>query len=151
MAFAPPSNPRWLLPPSFLRGSWEAARQLRGGERGAGSGEAAAEAPGAGSALRVRGCQRAREPDVGGVGLGCLGEDGAVSEPLAAGGHQSIRGWGRGRGRKTGALGGAGAASAKHQQCQQRRRRRRRPRRRQWQRGTKRVRRAGAPGRKGEL
>lgn len=98
--------------------------------------EAAAAAPGAGSTLRVRGCQHARETDVGGVGLRCLSEDGAVSEPLAAGGHQSIWGWGRGRERKA----PSGAPGRERQQCQQRRRRRQR--RRQWQPGTERVRQA---------
>lgn len=82
--------------------SFSAAPRMQPGSSRAESREAPA-APGAGSALRIRGCQRALEADVGGVGLWCLSEDGAVSEPLAAGGHQSVRGWGSGRERRTSA------------------------------------------------
>lgn len=48
--------------------SFSAAPRMQPGSSGAESREAPA-APGAGSALRIRGCQRALEADVGGVGL----------------------------------------------------------------------------------
>lgn len=66
MPSTPPSRAR--RSPPFLSRSREAARQLRGGENW----EATAAAPGAGSAPRVRGCQRSREADVGAWGYDAL-------------------------------------------------------------------------------
>lgn len=106
VVFTSPCNPRWLLPLPF-----SAASGKQPGSSGAESGEATAEAPGAGSALRVRGCQRARRLTSGAWGYDAFARmarcqshwpPAVINQPGAGGAGEKERQ----------ALGGAGAASA---------------------------------------